>query len=222
MPVITSVIFDLDGTLVDTEKTAVRVVDEWMKIWNVTIAPTVAEEVTGRTWDKAFDLLYSRYAFPLPREDALKLVLASYHLALEERLEYVAGAADAVRSLSTRYALGLVSGSYRGQILWALDQLGVRDHFKVILGAEDYPNSKPAPDGYLKAFQILGEKPENGMIFEDSTPGIASARAAGAWVVAITSTNHFSQKNDLAHHRIPDLQGVTPEWVTQISKAFSS
>jgi HAD superfamily hydrolase (TIGR01509 family) len=216
------VIFDLDGTLVDTEKTAVRVVDEWLLKWNVAVEASVAQEVTGRTWDVALDVLYSRYAFPLPREEAARLILASYHEELERKLDVVTGAAEAVRSLAAHYPLGLVSGSYRRQILWALDKLAVREHFKVILGAEDYPRSKPAPDGYVKALELLGHSPANAIVFEDSTPGIQSARAAGAWVVAITSTNHFEQRTDLAHHRIADLKDVSPAWVAQISKAFSS
>jgi HAD superfamily hydrolase (TIGR01509 family) len=129
----------------------------------------------------------------------------------------VPGAAQAVRALAELYPLGLVSGSRREEILWALDQLGVRSCFRIVLGAEDYPHSKPAPDGYLSAMKTLGSTGPGTLVFEDSSAGIASARAAGAWVVALTCTNHFQQSSLQAHETIADLSGVDPAWVQALA-----
>ncbi|MGZ3687945.1 MAG: HAD family hydrolase, partial [Bdellovibrionota bacterium] len=114
----------------------------------------------------------------------------------------------------------LVSGSHRSEILWALDKLQIRSHFQVILGAEDYPRSKPAPDGYEKALKTLAVKPNRSLVFEDSTAGIRSARDAGTWVVAITGTNHFKQDTSEAHHWIPDLREVNVDWISKITNAL--
>jgi len=66
-----------------------------------------------------------------------------------------------------------------------LEKLKIKHHFQIILGAEDYFQSKPHPDGYSKAVQVLGANPNSCLVFEDSTAGIQSARSAGLWVIAV-------------------------------------
>jgi beta-phosphoglucomutase-like phosphatase (HAD superfamily) len=65
--------------------------------------------------------------------------------------------------------------------------------------------------------QSLNASPKSCLVFEDSTAGITSARAAECWVVAITETNHFNQDLSLAHHHIPNLLDINPEWVKNFS-----
>lgn len=216
---IDTLLFDLDGTLVDTEPAAARVVSDCFRRWNIAMDPNDAAFVTGRTWASAFDFLFGKYAIPVSREEAAQQVMETYRRNIASHLDVVPGSAAAVRALadSGRFKLGLVSGSNRAEILLCLDKLGVRECFEVIYGAEDYPRSKPAPDGYLKAIQTLGRDPARTLVFEDSQPGIASGRAAGAWVVAITGTNHFGQDTALAHHHVADLRGVDADWVARLA-----
>jgi HAD superfamily hydrolase (TIGR01509 family) len=140
-------------------------------------------------------------------------MLDRYASELKRDLPVVKGSVAAVRALSDAFPLALVSGSHRREIQFALSSLGILDCFRFYLGAEDYPRSKPAPDGYLLAIERLAVDARATLIFEDSEPGIASALASGGKVVAITGTNHFSQKNDHAHHHVVDLTGVDPDWV---------
>lgn len=215
---IDTILFDLDGTLIDTEPAAARAINECFSRWGIQISPDDAQFITGRTWASAFQFLFNKYRIPVAAEEASGLMMKTYREALEEKLHQVPGSADAVRALAGRYRLALVSGSGRKEILWALDRLSVREHFEVILGAEDYPRSKPEPDGYSKALKLLGAEASRGLVFEDSQAGIASARAAGLWVVAITTTNHFGQDTSAAHHHIPDLRSVDASWVADLSQ----
>jgi HAD superfamily hydrolase (TIGR01509 family) len=215
---IKAVIFDLDGTLIDTELAAARALETWFKKWQLPLNPDDAQFVVGRAWNVVLHHLFSKVTLPMSREEASREILESYRLTLENELPTVPGSVEAVRSLAKHYPLGLVSGSYRAQILWALGKLGITDQFQIILGAEDYAHSKPAPDGYLSAMKTLGVDAAATLIFEDSTAGIASGVSAGARVVAITSTNHFSQNTAGAHHHIRDLQEVTAEWVRNLKK----
>lgn len=212
---ISTVIFDLDGTLVDTEPAAARAIEECFGEWGLAIAEKDAQFITGRTWATAFEYLFSRYRIPVARSEASQRMMSVYREALKSELKQVPGGADAVRALRSDggYRLGLVSGSSRAEIAFCLDRLGLTGEFELVLGCEDYPCSKPAPDGFAKAIRELGAEPRRTLVFEDSEAGIASARAAGAWVVAIQSTNHFKQDTSQAHLKISDLRGVDAKWV---------
>jgi HAD superfamily hydrolase (TIGR01509 family) len=213
---IEAILFDLDGTIIDTEPTAAAAVGSCFSEWNIPIILDDATFITGRTWNSAFQFLFEKYAIPVPEEKAKKMILDSYRQRIEKKLETVPGSVEAIRDLAQGFPLALVSGSGRSEILWALNRLNVIQHFQYILGAEDYAKSKPQPDGYLKAMTLLGKLPSSCLVFEDSTAGISSARAAGTWVVAVTSTNHFGQNFSQAHMTVENLVGVGAAWVKNL------
>lgn len=206
-------IFDLDGTLIDTEPSAARAIDSSMRSWGVQVTPEDSRYIAGRTWGMAFEYLTSKYTLPVSTAQAEAVILDAYRRDIQTALVEVPGARDAVHALAGEYRLALVSGSGRAEIAFALDRLGVTQRFEFYLGAEDYPRSKPAPDGYLKALQMLGADPAQSVVFEDSQPGIASALAAGMRVVAISSTNHFGHDQSGAAFTIEDLRGIDPKWM---------
>lgn len=213
-----TILFDLDGTLVDTEPAAAKAVGACLASWGIALRPGDAAYVTGRTWKTAVEYFAERVRFPFPLDVVEAKLLEAYRAELVRELRVVPGAAEAVRRLAPHYRLGLVSGSRRAEILWALGELGISELFEVILGAEDYPRSKPEPDGYLSAMRHFGREGSQCLVFEDSAAGIESARGASAWVVAVTCTNHFAQATHLAHHHVEDLRPVTPEWVQALAR----
>ena len=75
---------------------------------------------------------------------------------------------------------------------------------KRIVTSEDIAHSKPAPDCYLKAAELLGVFPADCIAFEDSFNGLKSALAAGTTVVALTTAHPAAEVRDLSHFQIPD------------------
>lgn len=218
-----ALLFDLDGTLVDTEPSAARILLETFKEWGILLEPSDAHFITGRTWTYALDYLFKKYPLPVDRPTGEALILGRYRAALSESVIEVPGARDAVRSLFGHLPMVVVSGSRREEIHLALTGLGVLECFEFYVGAEDYPASKPDPISYLTALKRLNLSANEAMAFEDSTAGITAARAAGLWTVAITSTNHFDQDHSASQHQLEDLRAVNPDWLRQLwSQRISS
>lgn len=219
---INAIIFDMDGTLVDTELAAAKAVEECFLAWDHKVTAKDAHFVTGRTWETALKYLFAKYPPMVSLETATLKVLESYRKKIETDLVEVPGARESVRALAVDYPLALVSGSHRQEIFSIVARLGITDCFKVILGAEDYPNSKPAPDGFLKAAHLLGVRAEKTLVFEDSVAGIEAGLAAKMQVCVITMTNHFGQDTKKGHHFIPNLTLVNPDWVKALRAPANS
>jgi beta-phosphoglucomutase len=213
---IRTIFFDLDGTLIDTEPSAIEALKNCFLQWKMPLDTEDLAHMMGRTWESGFARLFQKYTPPLPQEEAKKKILATYRSLVRSHLVAVPGSVQAVIDLAKHFPLALVSGSKRSDILWSLETLKIQDHFQCILGAEDYPQSKPAPDGYQKALQLLKAQPENTLIFEDSHVGLRSAQAVGAWVVAVTYSNPFHEDISQAHFKIPDLKMVSRAWVENL------
>jgi HAD superfamily hydrolase (TIGR01509 family) len=213
---IEAVLFDLDGTLVHSEAVAARTVGFVFAKHGTTLDPSHALAVTGKTWAAAMDELEKLAGLPAPRDQLLQEILEEYRVRLKTEVHPVPGSETAVVSLAARYRLALVSGSYREEILFALQKLRIIHHFDPILGAEDYLNSKPAPDGYLKALGILGVDPSRAVVFEDSEPGIRSAIAAGCRVIAVRHCGSLDERSPWllrAHAIVDTLEDVHPGWL---------
>jgi HAD superfamily hydrolase (TIGR01509 family) len=214
---IDTILFDLDGTLIDTEPAAARAVEKCFGKFGMQVTHEDACYVTGRTWEMAFQYLLEKYQPKHSPEEIAKTVIEQYRQELKQGVDAVPGSADCVRALAeSGLKMGLVSGSFRSEIFWALEQLGIRQHFEVVLGAEDYPRSKPAPDGYAKALGLLTSDASRTLVFEDSHPGIASGRAVGAWVAAVTGQNAMKQDTSAAHWHLKDLTQVNATWVRSL------
>lgn len=212
------ILFDLDGTIIDSELAALQAIVDKTKEWGVPVTREEAATVVGQKWEVAFDMLYRKHKMPLPKAEASRAIIARFQEIVRKELGVVPGVVEAIKDFSKHFRLALVSGSHRADILWALNKLGVEKHFEVIYGAEDYDRSKPAPDGYLKALATMGEEKENALIFEDSVAGLASAKAAGVRSVAITCANHFGHDQSSAEICIPDFSKINSAW---IKKQFS-
>jgi beta-phosphoglucomutase len=84
--------------------------------------------------------------------------------------------------------VAVVSGAARFEIEPVLAAAGLRDGVATIVSMEDVPRGKPEPDGYLRALELLGVRPEDAVAIEDSPPGIAAAKAARLRCAALTRT----------------------------------
>ncbi|MCB1323480.1 MAG: HAD family phosphatase [Leptospiraceae bacterium] len=184
---IKAIIFDMDGTLVDSEINTERSVDILLSKRNIPHADLDYGVFYGVTWQKIESILKETYPQLIPESLAAELQHEFHVLFQSDQTEFIPGVHDFWRlaaQLGLRLAIG--TSSNRESVEFLVDRMDVRSICEAIVSAEDYNKSKPDPDCYLHAAQKLNLPVENCLVFEDSIPGLKAARAAGMYAVAIT------------------------------------
>jgi sugar-phosphatase len=203
-----AVVFDLDGTLVDSEP---RSRAAWRHVFEA--RGTVPDEAlirsfVGRRGRDVLALLADR----LPGHDPDVLMAeAAAHVNAPGRppLAPMPGSVGLVREIRAHgLPLGLVTSAGRRYAERMLTQLGLREEFAVLVAAEDVEVGKPDPEGFARACRSLGVPPPACLAFEDAPAGVAAVKAAGMYCVAVATT-HEPGDLSAADLVVPDLTAVT-------------
>jgi HAD superfamily hydrolase (TIGR01509 family) len=205
-----AILFDLDGTLVDSERANVESVVLAARRLGAELTESERAFIIGHSWNEIHQMVAGNHhlAIEMPAlialavEEKRGLLAATGYTALP-------GAVAAVHRLARRSQMAVVSGASRVEIADALASLGVTSSFQLILGAEDYQHGKPAPDSYAMAMARLGATPSRSIAIEDATPGILSARAAGARVIAVRAGNFAGYDLSPADVVVDTLDDIT-------------
>ncbi|MBP6630292.1 MAG: HAD family phosphatase [Kofleriaceae bacterium] len=206
-----AVLFDLDGTLVDTERQSADAMAIALAAGqDVEVDADDKLFIVGRSWVAIHERLRLRY--PALRWSVEQLAAATAdareRLLGDGGLTPLPGAVATVRRFPRR---ALVTGSSRREASHALELIGLGDAFPLMMASEDVARSKPAPDGYQQAARGLGVDPAACLVFEDSVAGIAAARAAGCLVVAVRAGNFAGHDQAGADHIVDSLEAVDDE-----------
>jgi HAD superfamily hydrolase (TIGR01509 family) len=131
-----------------------------------------------------------------------------YALVLEEvaaGVEPMPGAVALLHALGAAgIPVGLVSNSRRAFVERGLRAAGLGDAFAVIVTAEEVARPKPAPDAYVAAAVALGAAPSQCAVLEDSPPGLAAGRAAGALTIGVPSFPGVTLEADVVATSLED------------------
>ncbi|WP_406689688.1 HAD family phosphatase [Saccharopolyspora sp. ID03-671] len=184
-----AVLFDMDGTLVDSEKLWTIALDDYAAHRGGRLSQAVREDMVGSNMTRSMRLLLVDLGLPDGNSDiatAASWVARRMTQLFADGLPWRPGAQEALRSakeLGLRTAL--VTSTIRPLTDMALDTLG-HDSFDVtVCGDEVDGKNKPDPEPYLKAARLLGVDPADCVAVEDSPTGVASAEAAGCVVLAV-------------------------------------
>lgn len=214
-----AILFDLDGTLVDTEReTAEAMTRALLRGQGIAIDQDDRDFMIGRSWVAIYARVRERYpALTWTRAELIEATAAVREEVFAELGITVLPGALAAIDRFAHLGRALVTGSSRVEARQCLTALGRAGAFDVILTSEDVPTSKPAPDGYLAAARTLGVPLDACVVVEDSEAGIAAGRAAGARVVAVRVGSH-GQPQSHAHIVIETLEELTEAFVEEIGR----
>jgi beta-phosphoglucomutase len=137
--------------------------------------------------------------------------------ALIPSVPFFPGARELVRGLAREIPVGIASGALRDEIEAILRAGALLDAFSAIVGGDEVSHCKPHPEPYLTAMTRIGGglKPEECVVFEDSMPGVAAARAAGMKVVAVTNSFPRDEFTD-ADRVVDSLAGLEPAMLREL------
>ncbi|MER6361253.1 HAD family phosphatase [Kitasatospora sp. NPDC001527] len=184
-----AVLFDMDGTLVDTEQLWWQAAAELADELHHSLTDADAPEVLGQAIEHTAAHLHRVSGTSLTEAELATRLGDSFAGKVAAETVPRPGALALLASLrDARVPTALVSASPRRVVDLVLSTLG-RDWFAVTLAAEDTPRTKPAPDPYLAAAARLGLDPASCVAVEDTPTGVASATAAGCAVLAVPSSD---------------------------------
>lgn len=210
-----AVIFDFDGTLVDTEPLHER---------------AIRAALRGIGIDLSREAFYSRFVgLPDDRVYA-QAVMAAGRSLLPEELAGLRTAKNAIfeelvntdqpalyegvepllRTVAMRCPIAVASAAQRHEILGVLGRAGVSGLFRTVVGVEDVMRSKPDPAPYLLACERLGVQAGRCIAVEDTPTGVASARGAGLRVVAVGHT-FMRERLGEAHYFVPHIRELNTQ-----------
>ncbi len=184
-----ALLFDLDGTLIDSDPLHFRAYAEVAARYGVTLTEAMfRERVSGQSNDRICRDLFphvevARHAAIADEKEAL------YRALLDDGATPTAGLADLLawgRARGVR--LGVVSNAPRANITHTLAALGLSDAFEISLSGAELPRGKPDPLPYRTAMAHFGAAPEHTVVFEDASPGLTAAVAAGAFTIGLTTS----------------------------------
>ena len=195
-----AILFDLDGTLVDSASRVQRLWETWGKKHGIS-SEYLMEVMHGRRADETIRIV----APHLSVQDEF-LALEAEELADMEGVRPYTSAIELISRLSqTQWAI-VTSGTTRVAEA-RLRHVGLPKP-DVFITAGDVQAGKPAPDGYLLAAQRLGVKPADCVVIEDAPAGIQAGKSAGMRVIAVTSTlsEEVLRQADAVVRQLSDLK----------------
>ena len=212
---IKAVIFDLDGTLVDSMWMWKSIDMEYLAAKKVSIPEDLEafqDELEGMGFTETAKFFKERFQI----EDSLEEIKETWLLMSREKycheVPLKPGALEFLKELMKRkISVGISSSNSRELIAEVLKAHNIEAYFDCITTCCEVPKSKPAPDVYLKTAQGLGAAPEDCLVFEDVPMGILAGKRAGMKVCAIEdaySKKQERQKRELADWYVQDYLEV--------------
>lgn len=214
---IRAALFDLDGTLFDSEVLTDRAIAEELLARGVPGARLPPAETQGRTWHDIADALRDRH--PDAGADLAPALEARWIALAGDGVPPIPGAGEALAEAGRVLGVAVVSSSPRRVIDAFLARLPAGATATVRVGAGDVPRAKPHPDGFLAAAARLGVSPGDCVVFEDSGAGLEAARAAGMAAVAVLhSCAEPARCRALARRAVHDYRALPAGWFARLSR----
>ncbi|MBA9074052.1 HAD superfamily hydrolase (TIGR01509 family) [Flavobacterium gossypii] len=215
-----TVIFDMDGVLVDTEPVHYDVSLLQFKDLDIEVPDEMYHTFTGNSNKMIYQKIKDRFQLTHEVED---LIVAKNKLFLEafdnkEDLHLMPGVKDLIIDLyENGVQLIVASSSEMAIINKVFERFGLNPYFTHKVSGEDFPESKPNPAIFLKAASYSKAPINECIVIEDSTNGITAAKAAGIFCIAYKGKTAVGQDQSKADMIVTDFSDLSFEKIKNIN-----
>ncbi|KGO94882.1 HAD family hydrolase [Flavobacterium subsaxonicum] len=217
---VNTVIFDMDGVIVDTEPVHYFAYHQHFKHLNIDIPDEMYHTFTGFSTKNTYQKIKDHFNLEEEIEALVRSKRDFFNDAfdIKEDLELLPGVLDLIKNLHTNgLQLVLASSASNETIARVFKRFNLHQYFTHIVSGEDFPQSKPHPAIFLKAAELSGNPVEQCIVIEDSTNGIKAANAAGIYCVAYKSANTKLQELSIAQMIIDDFSELNADIIRSIN-----
>ncbi len=202
-----AIIFDMDGVLVDSEPHHIRSERRMFEKMQIPISQEEHALFMGTATDVMWSRIIENKQLDLELEEMVAMQNRETHLYFSglPYMEPMSGLVSLLKQIKKQgIPMAVASSSSVGTIDIVMERSGLRSFFEHVVSSSVVGKSKPAPDVFLYAAQLLQTPPEDCMVIEDSTNGVRAAKAAGMYCVAYAGASSEGQDHSLADRIIYD------------------
>lgn len=207
-----AVIFDFDGTLVDSMWMWRQIDIEFLGERGIALPEDLQERIEGMSFNETAKEFQKIFSLKETVEELTSIWNQMAYKKYESEITLKPGAKDFIkRAKSMGLKLGIASSNSIELITVATHSLGIHEYFDDILSANDVARGKPFPDVYLKSADNLKVLPSRCLVFEDITKGIEAGKNAGMTVCAVDddySSESIVEKKAKADYYIYDYKEI--------------
>lgn len=209
MPMFDAIFWDMDGTIVDTERVVWEVMlKAFRKAADIELPADVFEKLLGQSELDFYRNMVAMYSLTPDDVERIKHTFDLEYIPKLASVPPLTGAVEKVHETAQLAPIALVTGSTSAQASAVINALEIAHLFRDIVACDMYERGKPDPMPFLLAAENLGVEPAKCLVIEDSPSGVRAAKAAGMKVVGVHEGNKGKYKINHADVEIATLRDL--------------
>ena len=213
-----AVIFDMDGVIVDSEKTYLEIERQMYDELGIPVSQEEHRHFIGAAERSMWQYMKDKYKIPAETRTLVEEERKRFMSRLDTPggIPLMPGILELLETLADKGIPCLVASSSSREIVEKVLRIfRIRHFFKDITGGDEVTHSKPAPDIFLDAAAKAGMEPEHCLVIEDSANGIRAARSAGMKVIALPGLHNGEMDLSEASRIISSLHELDARVIRQ-------
>jgi len=191
---VTTIIFDLDGTIANTEPLWEASTRKMLEKRNKSLTHieqhNLNKKIRGKCLFEGMLIVKELYDLEDHHHD-LRTELLNHFDSIQHLVNYIPGCQEFIERVHQKYKIGIASNGSRKVVNQTVENLSLKQYFQDHIYSKDDVGgvAKPKPDVFLHAAKMLNSDPSECIVIEDSETGIEAAKKAGMYVIAINTSN---------------------------------